>query len=63
MSQKNGYRRNLMTTERLLAQIAKHAENPEQRLEEAQAFVRATFPKVQGMTTTEKSEGLLCGGC
>ena len=45
MSQKNGYRRNLMTTERLLARIAKHAENPEQRLEEAQAFVRATFPK------------------
>ena len=55
MSQKNGYRRNLMTTERLLARIVKHAENPEQRLEEAQAFVRATFPKVQGMTTMEKS--------
>ena len=55
MSQKNGYRRNLMTTERLLAQIAKHAEDPEQRLKEAQAFVKATFSKVQGMATTEKS--------
>ena len=55
MSQKNGYRQNLMTTERLLAWIAKHAENPEQRLEEAQAFVKATFPKVQGMATMEKS--------
>ena len=55
MSKKNGHRRNLMTTERLLARIAKHADNPEQRLEEAQAFVRAAFPKVQGMTTAEKS--------
>ena len=46
MSKKNGHQRNLMTTERLLAWIAKHADNPEQRLEEAQAFVRAAFPKV-----------------
>ena len=55
MSQKNGYRRNLMTTERLLARIAKHAEDPEQCLKEAQTFVKATFLKVQGMATTEKS--------
>ena len=44
-----------MTTERLLAQIAKHADSPEQRLKEAQAFIKASFPKVQGMATAEKS--------
>ena len=55
MSKKNGYRRNLMTTDRLLSRIAKHAKEPEQRLKEAQAFIKATFPKVQGMATTEKS--------
>ena len=55
MSKKNGYRRNLMTTDRLLSRIAKHADEPEQHLKEAQAFIKATFPKVQGMATTEKS--------
>ena len=55
MNQKNGYRRNLMTTERLLARIAKHADDPDQCLQEAQALIRAPFSKVQGMATTEKS--------
>ena len=52
MSKKNGYRRNLMTTDRLLARIAKHANEPEKRLKEAQAFIKSTFPKVQGMAVT-----------
>ena len=55
MSQKNGHRRNLMTTERQLDRIAKHADDPEQRLKEAQALVKASFSKVQGIATTEKS--------
>ena len=59
MSKKNGYRRNLMTTDRLLAQIAKHAEDPEQRLKEAQTFIKSTFPKVQGITTAERSSPTL----
>ena len=55
MSKKNGYRRNLMTTYRLLSRIAKHAEEPEKRLKEAQAFIKSTFPKVQGMAVTDRS--------
>ena len=55
MSQKNGHRRNLMTTERLLARIAKHADDPEQHLKEAQTFLKSTFSKVQGMATAERS--------
>ena len=55
MSKKNGYRRNLMTTDRLLVQIAKHANDLDQCLKEAQAFIKSTFSKVQGMATTEKS--------
>ena len=59
MSKKNGYRRNLMTTDRLLSRIAKHAEDPEQRLKEVQAFINSTFPKVQGMATAERSSPTL----
>ena len=59
MSKKNGYRRNLMTTDRLLARIAKHNEDPEQHLKEAQAFIKSTFPKVQGMATAERSSPTL----
>ena len=55
MSQKNGYRRNLMSTERLLARIAKNADDPDQRLKEAQSILKTSFPKVQGMATVEKS--------
>ena len=55
MSKKNGYRRNLMTVERLLSRIAKHADEPEKRLKEVQAFIKSTFPKVQGMAATDKS--------
>ena len=53
MSKKNGYRRNLMTTDRLLARIAKHATEPEKCLKEAQAFIKSAFPKVQGMPVTD----------
>ena len=59
MSQKNGHRRNLMTTERLLARIAKHANDREQRLKEAQTFIKSTFLKVQGMATAERSSPTL----
>ena len=55
MSKKNDHRRNLMTVEKLLSQIAKFAKNPEQRLKEAQSFIKSTFPKVHGMATTERS--------
>ena len=55
MSKKNDHRRNLMTVERLLSRIAKFAKNPEQRLKEAQSFIKSTFPKVHGMATTERS--------
>ena len=55
MSKKNNHRRNLMTVERLLSQIAKFAKNPEQHLKEAQSFIKSTFPKVQGMASTEQS--------
>ena len=55
MSQKNDHRRNLMTVERLLSRIAKFTKNPEQRLKEAQSFIKSTFPKVQGMASTERS--------
>ena len=55
MSKKNGHRRNLMTIERLLSRIARHANEPEKRLKEAQAFIKSTFPKVQGMVTKDKS--------
>ena len=55
MSKKNKHRKNLMTVERLLSQIAKFADDPEQRLKEAQAFIKSTFPKVQGMATADRS--------
>ena len=55
MSKKNKHRRNLMTIERLLSQIAKFADDPEQRLKEAQSFIKSTFPKVQGMATADRS--------
>ena len=55
MSKKNGYRRNLMTIERLLSWIAKHADHPEKCLKEVQAFIKSTFPMVQGMITKDKS--------
>ena len=55
MSKKNGHRRNLMTVERLLSRIARHADEPEKRLKEAQAFIKSTFPKEQGMAATDKS--------
>ena len=63
MSQKNDYRRNLMSTERLLARIAKYANNPDQRLKEAQSILKTSFPKVQGMATAEKSFPHLSSGC
>ena len=44
-----------MTVEKLLSRIAKFAKNPEQRLKEAQSFIKSTFPKVHGMATTERS--------
>ena len=55
MSKKNDHRRNLMTVEMLLSRIAKFAKNPEQRLKEAQSFIKSTFPKVQGMASAERS--------
>ena len=55
MSQKNDYRRNLMSTERLLARIAKYADNLDQRLKEAQSILKTSFPKVQGIVTVEKA--------
>ena len=55
MSKKNDHRRNLMTVEKLLSRIAKFAKNPEQRLKEAQSFIKSTFPTVHGMATTEQS--------
>ena len=55
MSKRNKHRRNLMTIERLLSRIAKFAKDPEQRLKEAQAFIKSTFPKVQGMATVDRS--------
>ena len=55
MSKKNDHRRNLMTVEKLLSRIAKFAKNPEQRLKEAQSFIKSTFPQVHGMATTERS--------
>ena len=55
MSKKNKHRRNLMTVERLLSRIAKFAKDPEQHLKEAQSFIKSTFPKVQGMATTDRS--------
>ena len=51
MSKRNKHRRNLMTIERLLSRIVKFAKDPEQRLKEAQAFIKSTFLKVQGMAT------------
>ena len=48
MSKKNNHRRNLITVEKLLSRIAKFAKDPEQRLKEAQSFIKSTFPKVQG---------------
>ena len=44
-----------MSTERLLARIAKYADDPDQRLKEAQSILKTSFPKVQGMATAEKS--------
>ena len=55
MSQKNKHQRNLMTVDRQLSRIAKFADDPEQRLKEAQSFIKSTFPKVQGMTTADLS--------
>ena len=55
MSKKNNRRRNLMTIEKLLSRIAKFAKDPEQHLKEAQSFIKSTFPKVQGMATTDRS--------
>ena len=55
MSKKNDHRRNLMTVEKLLSRIAKFTKNPEQRLKEAQSFIKSTFPQVHGMATMERS--------
>ena len=55
MSKKNNHQRNLMTVERLLSRIVKFAKDPEQRLKEAQSFIKSTFPKVQGMASAERS--------
>ena len=55
MSKKNKHRRNLMTVERLLSRIAKFSDDKEQRLKEAQSFIKSTFLKVQGMATTDRS--------
>ena len=44
-----------MTTERLLSRIARHADEPEKHLKEAQAFIKSTFPKVQGMAAMDRS--------
>ena len=54
MSKKDGHKRNLMTVKRLLSQIAKYADNPAKHLKEAQAFIKSTFPMVQGMPTKDK---------
>ena len=44
-----------MIVEKLLSRIAKFVKNPEQRLKEAQAFIKSTFPQVHRMATTERS--------
>ena len=59
MSKKNGYRQNLMTVQRLLSWIAKHTSEPAKCLKEAQAFIKSTFPLVQGMVTKDKSSPTL----
>ena len=48
-----------MTGQRLLSRIAKHASEPAKRLKEAQAFIKSTFPLVQGMVTKDKSSPTL----
>ena len=54
MSQKEGYKRNLMTIKRLLSRIAKYADDPVKHLREAQGFIKSTFPMVQGMLAKDK---------
>ena len=54
MSQKSGHDRNLMSMERLLTRIAKHTDEPQKRLKEAQLFINSTLPMVQGMPSTDK---------
>ena len=54
MSKKSGHKRNLMTVERLLTQIAKYANEPTKCLKEAQQIIKSNFPMVQGMPSGDK---------
>ena len=54
MSKKSGHKRNLMTVERLLTQIAKHANEPTKCLKEAQQIIKSHFLMVQGMPSGDK---------
>ena len=54
MNKKSGKKRNLMSVEHLLSQIAKYATEPEKRLKKAHQMTRATFPMVQGMPSGDK---------
>ena len=54
MNKKSSRKRNLMSVDRLLFQIAKYANEPEKRLKEAHQMTRATFPMVQGMPSGDK---------
>ena len=54
MNKKSGRKRNLMSVDCLLSQIAKYANKPEKRLKEAHQMTRATFPMVQGMSSSNK---------
>ena len=54
MSKKSGHKRNLMTVQRLLTRIAKHANEPTKRLKEAQQVIKSNFPMVQGMLSGDK---------
>ena len=54
MNKKSSKKRNLMSVERLLSQIAKYADETEKRLKEAHQMTKATFPMVQGMPSGNK---------
>ena len=54
MSKKCGHKRNLMTVQRLLSRIAKYADELTKCLKGAQAFIKSTFPMVQGMPSRDK---------
>ena len=54
MAQKTGHERNLMSITRLLSRIAKHADEPQKRLTEAQLVIKSKFAMVQGMPTADK---------